>query len=102
MMLRDHPLMSYRGVKNWPPIWTRTRDENLKTVRGEVGVLTYVYSNPRMSSKCFLVIDHEGETYVGALIFDTHALCKQVTDLLWAHMNRPIKEIGDLDLSYLL
>ncbi len=102
MMLRDHPLMRYRGIPNWPPVWTRTRDENRRTVRGEVGILTYIYSNSRMSSKCFLVIDHEGEMYIGALIFQTHELCKQVTDFLWCYVNRPIKEIGDLDLSHLL
>jgi hypothetical protein len=49
-----------------------------------------------------LVIDYEGETYVGALIFESHAFCQQVTDLLWSQMNRSIKEIGDLDLSYTL
>ena len=102
MQLRDHPLMSYRGMSNWPPVWTRTRNNDVKTVRGEIGVLTYVYSNPQLSSRCFLVIDYEGETYVGALIFESHAFCQQVTDLLWSHMNRSIKEIGDLDLSYTL
>ena len=94
--------MSYRGIPNWPPVWTRTKDENKKIIRGEVGVFTYIYSNPRMSSRCFLIVDHEDETYVGALIFDTHAFCKQVTDLLWCHINQPIKTIGDLELSHTL
>jgi hypothetical protein len=24
MLLRDHPLIRYRGVHMWPPVWTRT------------------------------------------------------------------------------
>jgi hypothetical protein len=102
MKLRDHPLMSYRGLKNWPPTWTRTRSSVVTTVRGEVGVLTYVHSNPQVSDKCYLVMDYEGETYVGTLIFENHAFCTQVGDLLGLHLKRPIKDIGDLDLSYTL
>ena len=38
MKLRTHPLMSYRGVSNWLPVWvgTNRRHEPLKV---EVGVL---------------------------------------------------------------
>lgn len=102
MTLRDHPLMSYRGISNWPPVWTKTRDDNVKTVKGEVGVLTYVYCNARWSTKCFLVIDYKGETYVGTLFFQNHSICKQVTDLMSKNIHRPISEIGELDLSHLL
>jgi hypothetical protein len=102
MTLRDHPLMSYRGLRNWPPVWTQTRDDNVKTVKGEIGVLTYVYSNPRMSSRCFLVIDYEGDPYVGALIFESHTFCDQITHLLWGQINRSIREIGNLNLSHTL
>jgi hypothetical protein len=102
MELRDHPLMSYRRLKNWPPVWTRARGNVVKTVTGEVGVLTYVYSNARLSSRCFLVMDYEGETYVGTLIFGNQAFCEQVSDLLRSHLNKSIKEIGDLDLTHTL
>jgi hypothetical protein len=99
MKLRDHPLMSYRGLKNWPPTWSRARSNVVKTVRGEVGVLAYVHSNPKVSGKCYLVMDYDGETYVGTLIFENHAFCKQVGNLLNLHLKRSIKDIGDLDLS---
>ena len=94
--------MSYGGVKNWPPVWTRTERQVVKTIKGEVGLLTYVHSNPMVSSKCYLVIEYEGETYVGTLIFDTHDFCKLVGQLLTFNLRRPITEIGDLDLSHLL
>ncbi len=96
MKLRDHPLMSYRGLKNWPPVWTHARDNNFKTVRGEIGVLAYVHSNAQSSNRCYLVIDYEGETYVGTLIFGNQTFCKQITDLLRLHLKRPIKELGEL------
>src|SRR6185503_10460911 len=100
MQLRDHPLMSYRQLKNWPPVWTRARDKMVKTVVGEVGVLSYVHSNATLSSRCYLVMDYEDETYVGTLLFDDHAFCEQVGNFLRLHVNRSIKDIGDLDLSH--
>ena len=42
--LRDHPLMSYRGIPNWPPVWTQMRIGGVKIVKGEVGVLIYVHA----------------------------------------------------------
>ena len=69
MKLRDHPGMSYRGIANWPPVWTQTRDDGVATLRGEVGKLEYVFANEQISNKCFVVMWHEGERYVGCLIF---------------------------------
>jgi hypothetical protein len=94
--------MSYRGVRNWPPVWTLTRNESARILRGEVGVLKYVHYNTIMSNKCFLVIDFQAESYIGSLIFKDHSLCKQISHLLVDHIGRPIKDIGDLDVSHLL
>ena len=102
MKLRNHPLMSYRGLKNWPPVWTRAKNNVVKTVNGEVGILTYVHSNAQSSSRCYLIMDYEGETYVGTLIFGNQAFCKQFSDLLRLHLKSPIKDIGDLDVSHML
>jgi len=103
MKLRDHPLMSYRGVPNWPPVWTLiTSNISVGIPRGELGVLKYVHSNSLMSNKCFLVIDFNEKVYIGSLIFQDHAFCGQISNLLRDHVGRPIKEIGDLDVSHLL
>jgi hypothetical protein len=102
MELRVHPFMRRRGVPNWPPIWTRPRKEGNKTTRGEVGILRYVHVKDPISNKCFLVIEHDKEHYVGCLIFDDVAFCSQISNLLRDQVGRPVKEIGDLDLSYTL
>jgi hypothetical protein len=103
MKLRDHPLMSYRGVPNWPPVWTpAARNGSVMTLTGEVGVLKYVHSNSLRSNKCFLVIDFQEEAYIGSLIFKDHSFCGQISRLLRDHVGRLIKEIGDLDVSHLL
>jgi hypothetical protein len=104
MKLRDHPLMSYRGIRNWPPVWTlaTTRKGIVTILTGEVGVLRYVHSNILMSNKCFVAIDFQEETYIGSLIFKDHAFCRQISHLLRDHVGRSIKNIGDLDVSYLL
>ena len=103
MKLRDHPLMSYRGVRNWPPVWTIiTANISVSDPRGELGVLKYVHSNSLMSGKCFLVIDFNEKVYIGSLIFKDHAFCDQISRLLRDQVGRPIKEIGDIDVSHLL
>jgi hypothetical protein len=104
MKLRDHPLMSYRGIRNWPPVWTpaTTRNSSVSTLMGEIGVLKYVHSNILMSNKCFVAIDFQEETYIGSLIFKDHAFCDQISRLLRDQVGRPIKEIGDIDVSHFL
>jgi hypothetical protein len=105
MKLRDHPLMSCHGASNWPPVWTQasTGRRPPKIVRDEVGILRYVhaYDNPA-SDKCYLLIDYEGEHYLGALLFDDATFCHQLTALLRHHIGRPIEEIGDLDVGFML
>ena len=91
--------MSYRGVRNWPPVWTLRKNHSVKTLMGEVGVLEYVHSNTEMSNRCFLVIDFQSKTYVGSILCRDHSFCTQISDFLRDHIGRPIKEIGDLDLS---
>jgi len=104
MNLRDHPLMIYRSVRNWPPTWTVlvSRIGSVKTVKGEVGVLRFVHSNYITSNKLFLVIEYQSETYVGCLMFRDHSFCTQISHLLRDHIGRSIKDIGELDVSHLL
>lgn len=104
MKLRDHPLMSYHGMPNWPPVWTlaATSNGSVRILTGEVGVLKYIHANSLMSNKCFLIIDFEAEVYIGSLIFTDQPFCGQISRLLQGQVSRPIKEIGDLDVSHLL
>ena len=99
--LRDHPLMRRGDFSNWPPLWTQgTKEGDTTIVRGEVGVLRYVHLAAQQSKKCYLVIEHNGQNYVGALLFDDSAFCSQLCALLQQHLGQSIKEIGDLEVSF--
>jgi hypothetical protein len=103
MLLRDHPLMRYRGISTWPPNWTWTSGLENKRPRGEIGVLTKVaLSRFKPANWCYLYIDHEGSEYIGCLLIDDAAFCRHLAELLQFCCNRPIAEIGGLDVSYTL
>ena len=105
MLLRDHPLMSRYGVPNWPPVWTWVDRREIdgpanKFLKGEVGTLIWVgLTGIEPPDRCYLYIDHEGSTYLGCLLFDDHTFCRYVAKLLESYSNRPIAEIGSIDLA---
>jgi hypothetical protein len=102
MVLRKHPLFNYRGIPSWPPVWTFTGGLKSKQQRREeIGVLTEVtISNVQPADRCFLHIEHEGSMYVGCLLIEDPAFCAQIVTLLQSQLNRPIAEIGSLNLTY--
>jgi hypothetical protein len=100
MELRDHPLMSYRGARNWPPTWIPVDREINRMVAGEVGILRNVEFNARYNCKCRLVIEHGGEAFAGTLEFDNTAFCWFITNILKNHTRRAIEDIVSLELSF--
>jgi len=102
MELRDHPLMSYRGVNNWPPTWTwRGGGENNRP-KGEVGILREVLlSKVEPNSRIFLIMQHEDEEYIGCLLFSDETVCAQIFDVLKDQCGHSVEEIGSLDLGHL-
>ena len=100
MLLRYHPLMTYRRLPNWPPVWLCT-DGYDQRPKGEIGILKAVLrSDTQPPNRCFLLIYHEGSEYLGCLLFDDEAFCRQVMELLKGHCNRSIAEIASIDLSH--
>jgi hypothetical protein len=100
LKLRDHPLMSYHGIRNWPPTWTWIDGPKDKHPKGEIGILRMVLLSKTMpADRCVLLIRYEQSCYLGPLLFDNQTFCCQITSLLQHYCNRPISEIGDLDLS---
>ena len=97
MELREHPLMTHGGAQSWPPVWIQTRPAGVIKRYGEIGVLTYVRGGA--STKCFLVIDHENQSYLGTLILDDLPFCAQVAKLLEEQIGKRIVHIGSLDIS---
>jgi hypothetical protein len=83
MLLRDYPLMSYRGIRNWPPAWTWINSRDDKQPRGEIGILTMAFlSTMQPANRCFLLISYEESSYMGCLLFDDATFCKHIGDLL--------------------
>lgn len=103
MELRSHPLMTYRGVANWPPTWTKRdvgADLPKNILRGEIGTLDRVIrSRIEPHARMFLVIQFASNSYMGTLLFKDATFCRYIADVLLAHLGKTIKEIGDLDLS---
>jgi hypothetical protein len=105
MQLRSHPLMHYRGVRNWPPAWTRIRGSEDRHLKGEVGTLREVRwppVDPEPFDRFFLIVEFEGAFYMGCLLFEDRTFCRQVESLLRANYGRSIESIGSLNVSYTL
>ena len=100
MLIRHHPLMSYKGMPSWPPDWVWIDGVENKCPKGEIGVFRrVVQSNIQPSNRCFLFINHEESNYIGGLTVDDHDFCAQIVRFLQAHCcNRSIAEIGGLEL----
>ncbi len=63
MLLRD-PLMTYRGLRNWPPVWSCTDGHN-QYPKGELGTLKAAFrSDMQPPNRCFLLISHDGSEYL--------------------------------------
>jgi len=101
--LRDHPCMTrVSGKKTWPPLWVDTRGTFHAQPRGEIGVLKKIEQHAGIANSIFLLIEHEGQSYIGMLNFDDTVFCREIGKVLDANIGHTIKTIGDLDLSYTL
>lgn len=86
------------GDFSWPPTWTGTKEKGHQILTGEIGTLRYVYASEVFWTKCYLIVEHEGTSYSGPLVFTSHDLAKKITGILRAHIGKPIKEIGELEV----
>ena len=99
MELRNHPLMRRGSVRNWPPVWSAIAGE-VRAITGEIGVLKSVTYRDLYPRRCHLTIEHEGENFIGTLLFDDPSVCWLIRNILEKHTRRSIKDIGSLDISY--
>jgi hypothetical protein len=103
MKLRDHPLMTYKDVRSWPPAWLWRGGYETTHPHGEVGILKEVIpSTVACYNSCFLIMEHCGAEYIGVLFLSDPAFCRQIHALLVENCGETILEIGDIDLSYML
>jgi hypothetical protein len=103
MLLRDHPLMTYKGLRSWPPAWLWTAGYDNTHPRGEIGILkTALRSRIQSHDRCFLIMEHCGAEYIGALLLNDPAFYREIFEVLIQNLGKTIQEIGDIDLSYTL
>jgi hypothetical protein len=101
MELRSHPLMSYQSIRNWPPLWIWTGGTQNKQAEGEVGILkSVVLVGTEPFNKCYLIIEHDGEQYVGCLLFGNSSFCRQVYRVLDDNCGVSLQRIGGIDVNY--
>ena len=93
--------MQFYGLPSWPPKWVPIDQEN-QTLIGEIGTLTRVSYSTIIGYCCHLYIEHEGRNYIGTILIDDQAFCRQLFSVLHHNTNRSIEAIGSLDLSYTL
>jgi hypothetical protein len=99
MKLRDQLHTEKDNFHNWPPIWTNTREDPTDKPRGEIGNLQEVMMTPEAADDIlFIAIDYQGRRYMGAMLLDSPALCRQIYLFLQSRIGLSIEEIGALDL----
>jgi len=99
MLLRDHPLLTYRDDRSWPPVWLYRGGFDNTHPRGEVGILKNVFqSSVKPSTCCFLVMEHAGAEYMGELFVSDAAFCSEIYEVLLRNCSKTIQEVGDIDL----
>lgn len=97
MKIRDLPVMSYHGVRNWPPEWVC--QQSGPRLRGEVGRLKDAFVDVRNNTRCFLFMEHNGYGYIATIMFDDGLFPPLFAAALKRHLGETIKEIGDLDIA---
>ncbi len=102
MQLRQHPSMSFREHRSWPPVWTPYGgfcEKHRQVLQGEIGVLKEVryYSDRR--GRIYLTIGYENSNYVGCLMFDDEIFCEQTAEHLQRLRGMPIEEIGSSEIA---
>jgi len=99
--LRNHPLMSNRGKPNWPPSWTWINGEEIRHLKGELGVLREAHAAKlRPCDRVLLIMGHESDWYMGCLLFDNYFFCRRIARLLEDCRGLSIENIGSLELSF--
>jgi len=90
-------------------MWTGKGDN--KYPHGEVGVLKEVHvaiddpdqpDSRRPYNRIYLFMEYRESGYVGCLLFDNPAACRQIAKILSGQCGKPLKDIGQIDLSHLL
>jgi hypothetical protein len=102
MKLRDHPLMSYYGHHNWPPVWISLHEREDRISRNEVGVLTEVRKSEIRTDGIVLIMKYNESFYWTILTFPDMAFFNEMFYLMRKSIGQNIQNIGDIDLRHAL
>jgi hypothetical protein len=95
--------MRYKGASSWPPAWLWQGGAETTHPQGEIGILKDVllsFSAP--DTTCFLIMEHRGAQYIGALLLNDPAFHKQICRILFRNRGEAIRDIGEIDISHML
>jgi hypothetical protein len=99
MDLRNHPAVCFNRTRSWPPVWINVAEgKHRRTIRGELGTLCTAYMMKDFRPICYVTIEHQSETFVGAIMLDDFLFCKQVCLFLNQKLGQPIATIGGLPM----
>jgi hypothetical protein len=102
MKLRDHPLMNYRGMKSWPPVWVESSKKSPRKLMGEFGSFLGATLRDEMPMRLFVEMELWDHRYMGCVFISDVVFCRQVYSLLRSKKGLGIRDIGDLDVSHML
>ena len=92
--------MCYGGLRNWPPVWIAADPTIGRVIAGEVGILRHIEYNARYNTRCLLLVEYDGEIFIGTLRFDDIAFCSLFANTLKNHTSRSVGDIGRLDFLH--
>jgi hypothetical protein len=96
MKLNDHPLMSHKGLRNWPPSFLAFNHED--RLAGELGILRHVMADQTDMNRVFLLTEYDGLGYVGCVQFDDKEFCSRIATVFRNSIGKPLKEIGEFEI----
>ena len=100
MKLRDHPLLSYKGLRSWPPLWVRIDDVSKCQVESdETGTLIQVRIDNLADCKIMLRMEYSGHEYAAVLMFDAQEFCLRVYQALKHYVGRAVKQLGEVEIE---
>ena len=99
MKFRDHPQLTYKGLRSWPPDWVDVAKFSGKVIGAELGVLTDVRMRGLGSCRVFLTMEHDGVSFIGVIFFDDQPFCVRVYEFLRTCIGKSIKDIGEMEFQ---
>jgi hypothetical protein len=95
MRIRD---LQWKGIPSWPPEWGFS-DEGA----GEEGFLKNAQIHYDQAPACILVVaTHLGENRNGIILLEDPAYLEILCQKLKENLGRPLSELGDLAIDFLL